>query len=69
MTRENVTVQNIFDIFLIFTAKSDMFKQLGPAMSVVGQALDLLSKSNEYNMKEKISIVQSNVSCHRYGFN
>ena len=45
-----------------------MFKQLGPAMSVVGQALDLLSKSNEYTMEQKISIVQSNVSCHRYGF-
>ena len=43
-----------------------MIQQLGPAMSVVGQALDALADS-DFDAYEKKSIVQSNVSCKGMG--
>ena len=43
-----------------------MIQQLGPAMSVVGQALDALAES-DFDAYEKKSIVQSNVSCKGMG--
>ena len=44
-----------------------MIQHLHPAMSIVGKALDSLSKSGDFSHKEKMEIVQSNVSCHGKG--
>lgn len=40
-----------------------MIEQIGPAISAIGKALDLISESTEFTNEEKKDIVQSNISC------
>ena len=44
-----------------------MIKEIGPAMSVFGSALNTLSKKEDMTLSEKISIIRSNISCHSHG--
>lgn len=44
-----------------------MIEHIAPAMAVFGQALDALTREKSYDVEEKRSIVQSNVSCHGRG--
>ena len=49
------------------THTNDMIKEIGPAMSVFGSALNTLSKRKDMTLSEKISIIRSNISCHSHG--
>ena len=58
-------IQYLYNIFL--ADRSSMIQQIAPAMSVFGQALDALTNAQEFNEAQKISIVQSNVTCSDRG--
>ena len=60
-----IIIHNISHEFI--SDRGSMIQHLHPAMSIVGKALDSLSKSGQFSHKEKMEIVQSNVSCHGKG--
>ena len=45
------------------TDKEGIINQIAPAMTVVGQALNMLAKSTNFTRDEKRAMVQSNISC------
>ena len=49
------------------TNSESMMKQIGPAMSVFGNALNELSEKVDLTLSEKTSILQSNISCRSHG--
>ena len=49
------------------TDKEGIINQISPAMSVVGEALNMLAKSKDFTTEEKRAMVQSNISCESLG--